>query len=90
MTSGPRGSDTSVVEVTNISQHGFWILLGAAEELFLPFSEFPWFQDAAVAKICAVELAGPGYFCLRDLDIDLSVGSIRRPEKYPLRAKHKA
>jgi hypothetical protein len=28
------------VEVTNISRHGFWILLDD-RELFLPFEEFP-------------------------------------------------
>lgn len=43
MTSAALGASTSPVEVTNISQHGFWLLL-ADEELFLPFSEFPWFR----------------------------------------------
>ena len=36
-----RGQDTSAAEVTNVSAHGFWILL-AEEELFVPFAEFPW------------------------------------------------
>jgi hypothetical protein len=36
------GAATSEVEVTNISQHGFWLLLDG-RELFLPFDEFPWF-----------------------------------------------
>ena len=38
MTSAALGASTSPVEVTNISQHGFWLLLDN-EELFLPFSE---------------------------------------------------
>lgn len=29
-----------IAEVTNVSQHGFWILLDD-QELFLPFDEFP-------------------------------------------------
>ena len=55
MTSAALGSDISAAEVTHISKHGFWILL-RDEELFLPFSEFPWFRDAAVAQILHVEL----------------------------------
>jgi hypothetical protein len=31
---------TSAAEVTNISKHGFWVLLGG-EELMLPFEHFP-------------------------------------------------
>ena len=50
MTYVALGISTSLVEVTNISQHGFWVLL-KDEELFLPFSEFPWFRDVAVGKI---------------------------------------
>jgi len=52
--SAALGASTSQVEVTNISQHGFWLLL-ADEELFLPFSEFPWFRDVAIGKILRVE-----------------------------------
>ena len=38
------------VAVTNVSTHGFWLMLGA-EELFVPFSQFPWFKDAPIAKL---------------------------------------
>ena len=47
MTSAPFGISTSVVEVTNISQHGFWLLLNG-EELFLPFAQFPWFRNTVI------------------------------------------
>ena len=52
MKSAALGLSTSPVEITNISQHGFWLLL-EDEELFLPFSEFPWFRDATVGKYFA-------------------------------------
>jgi hypothetical protein len=39
------GTATSDTEVTNISKHGFWLLLDG-RELFLPFEEFPWFKRA--------------------------------------------
>lgn len=83
MTSATRGANISVVEVTNISQHGFWVLL-KDEELFLPFAEFPWFRDVAVGKILRVELPSPDHLYWPELDVDLAVESIRHPERFPL------
>jgi len=77
------GTSISPVEVTNISQHGFWLLL-ESEELFLPFSEFPWFRDVSVGKILHVELPSSNHLYWPDLDVDLAVESIRSPEKFPL------
>jgi hypothetical protein len=78
-----RGTSTLEVEVTNISKHGFWLLLGS-EELFVPFSEFPWFRDAAVSQLTNVELPQPHHLYWPDLDVDLAVDSLRHPEQYPL------
>lgn len=83
MTSAALGTNISLAEVTNVSQHGFWVLLDA-EELFLPFSEFPWFRDAAIGKILHVELPSPDHLYWPELDVDLSVESIRHPERFPL------
>jgi hypothetical protein len=55
MKSVALGESTSPVEVSNISPHGFWLLLGD-EELFVPFSEFPWFREATVRQISNVPL----------------------------------
>lgn len=83
MTSAALGTSTSQVEVTNISRHGFWLLLNG-EELFLPFAEFPWFRDAAVGQIVLVELPSSGHLYWPELDVDLAVESIRHPERFPL------
>ena len=83
MTSATRGASTSQVEVTNISGHGFWLLL-EDEELFLPFAEFPWFRNAAVGKILHVERPSANHLYWPELDIDLAVDSIRYPDKFPL------
>ena len=80
------GASTLEVEVTNVSKHGFWLLLGD-EELFVPFSEFPWFKEAPIAKILHVERPQPHHLFWPDLDIDLAVESIRHPEKFPLVAR---
>ena len=83
MTSAAHGVSTSPVEVTNISQHGFWVLV-KDEELFLPFSEFPWFRDVSIGKILHVELPSANHLYWPELDIDLAVDSIRHPEQFPL------
>ena len=80
------GTVTSAAEVTNISQHGFWLLLDD-RELFLPFEEFPWFKGASVEAILEVERPQPQHLYWPTLDVDLSVDSIEHPERYPLKAK---
>jgi hypothetical protein len=80
------GTATSQAEVTNISQHGFWLFLGD-RELFLPFEEFPWFVNAPVRAILNVERPQPDHLYWPDLDVDLSVESIEHPERFPLKAK---
>jgi hypothetical protein len=66
-----------------VSQHGLWLLMGA-EELFLPFLQFPWFQDAPIGKVLHVEQPSAEHLYWPELDIDLAVESIRHPEKFPL------
>jgi Protein of unknown function (DUF2442) len=77
------GTITSAAEVTNISRHGFWMLLGE-EELLLSFEQFPWFKQATVDQITNVERPTPDHLYWPSLDVDLSVDSIRRPGDFPL------
>ena len=86
MSSEPLGKITSGVEVTNISAHGIWLLVGE-RELFLSFEDFPWFKEAPIGKILRVEQPGPGRFHWPDLDVDLGMESIEHPERFPLKAK---
>ena len=71
------------MEVTNISPNGFWLFVGDPE-LFVPFKEFPWFREASVGEITNVQLASAHHLYWPDLDVDLAVESIERPEEYPL------
>ena len=80
------GTITSAVEVTNVSPHGFWVLL-QGEELLLPFVDFPWFKQATIEQITAVEWPSPNHLYWPQLDIDLSVESIRNPQAFPRIAK---
>ncbi len=83
MQSATLGENTSEVEVTHVSKHGFWLLLDD-KELFLPFVEFPWFQRAPLAALFNIERLQSHHLYWPDLDIDLTVESIEHPEKFPL------
>lgn len=83
MTSALLGTGTSEIEVTNVSKHGFWLLLGD-EELFVAFSEFPWFADAPIRQLMNVELPQSHHLYWPELDVDLAVESIRDPSAFPL------
>ena len=86
MRSARRGKSTSSVEVTNISRHGFWLLV-AGKELFLAFEDFPWFQDVSVSQLLNVQLPQAHHLYWPDLDVDIAVESITQPEQYPLVSK---
>jgi hypothetical protein len=81
MKSAPLGKTISEVEISSISNHGFWLFL-QGRELFLSFDQFPWFRKAEVGKILNVELLHEHHLYWPDLDIDLTVGSIEHPELY--------
>lgn len=86
MKSAALGTHISKAEVTNISKHGFWLLI-EDEELFVSFKEFPWFKDAAVSEILNVEWPQPHHLYWPDLDVDIAVESISHPEMFPLVSK---
>lgn len=77
------GIVTLAVEVTHISPHGLWLLLDE-EELLLPFEQFPWFRKATIDQVSHVERPAKDHLYWPELDIDLSVESIRKPAAFPL------
>ena len=81
-----HGTTTSAVEVTNVSKHGFWLLLDD-EELFVPFEHFPWFKKASIDRLVDVLRPAPDHLYWPQLDTDLSVESIRDPSAFPLVSK---
>ena len=83
MKSEKLGSSTSVPEVTNVSQHGFWVLLDE-REIFISLRQFPWFADATIAELSNLERPVPRHLYWPALDIDLHLDSIENPESFPL------
>ena len=86
MNSEQLGETVSEVEVTNISTHGIWLLVGE-REFFLSYEDFPWFKEVPIGNILRIEQPTPGHFYWPDLDIDLGIESIEHPERFPLKAK---
>jgi len=83
MSSVAPGTTTSEIEVTNVSKHGFWLLI-QGQEVFVPFAEFPWFRDAPIGHLLNVQLPSPRHLYWPDLDVDLAVESLFHPERFPL------
>lgn len=80
------GTSALPAEITNISANGIWLLVDE-RELFMPFDEFPWFADAPVRAILRMERPQPHHLYWPELDVDLALESIERPERYPLKSR---
>jgi len=86
MKSAKLGKRTSVVEITNVSRHGFWLLM-EDKERFVAFDQFPWFRDAPIGHLLNVELPSARHLYWPDLDVDIALESIDHPERFPLISK---
>lgn len=84
MTLSTGGINTSQSEVTNITQTGFWLLVDD-KEYFVPFADYPAFREATVEQIYKVKHIAPNAFYWEELDIDIELGALAEPEKYPLK-----
>ncbi|WP_157265245.1 DUF2442 domain-containing protein [Azohydromonas aeria] len=74
------------INVKRTSSQCLWPLLGD-EEFLLPFEHFPWFRKATVEQLTDVEWPSPNHVYWPQLDVDLSVESIRNPAAFPLTAE---
>jgi hypothetical protein len=81
------GSATLAVEITHVSRHGFWLLLDDTEELLVRFADFPWFRQATIDQLLNVERPTSEHLYWPQLDVDLSVHSVRDPSAFPLVAR---
>ncbi len=83
MKSERHGGSTSAIDVGNVTQQGFWLLLDD-RELFLPFDSFPWLRSASIEALTTIERPSTQHLYWPMLDIDLAVESITHPERYPV------
>ena len=78
-----RGISTSDIEVTNVTRQGIWICVNDGEH-FLSYADFPWFRTATIDQILNVELLHGYHLHWPDLEVDLELDSLGKPEEYPL------
>ena len=83
------GMSTSKIEVSLVSNRGFWLLLGD-EELFVLFADFPWFKQASILQLMTIERLFGDHLYWPLIDVDLALGSIRDPAAFPLVSKANA
>ena len=81
--SAKPGARTSAPEVTNVSLHGFWLMVDGHER-FVDFARFPWFREAPVRAIFSVRRPRVTHLHRPDLDVDLELDTLADPERYPL------
>jgi hypothetical protein len=86
MTLQMSGTNTSLNEVTNITQTGFWLIV-ENKEYFVPFNDYPEFKKATVDQIYNAKQISPGSFYWEELDIDIELAALAEPDKYPLKFK---
>ena len=76
MKSEAGGETILEAEVTQIDKHGIWLLIGEKES-FLPFENFPAFREASVGAIHNVELLPNNHLRWPDLELEISLESLR-------------
>ena len=77
------GENALDVEVTTVSALGFRVSIDE-REVFVSFRDFPWFEEASVDELVAVERPSPNHLFWPELDVDLTVDSLGHPQRYPL------
>lgn len=83
MSSELHGIDISHSEVTNIINLGFWLLVDG-REYFVPFADYPAFEQATVAQIYNIQRLSPAQFHWPELDVDIELEALEYPEQFPL------
>ena len=81
-----NGTDTLINSVTNITSHGFWVIVNETE-YFVSFNEYPGFRKASVDSIFNMTILSPGQLNWLDLDIDIELDALKDPDKFPLQFK---
>lgn len=80
------GGGTFSAEVIRVDDEGIALKLGEepAAEFFLSYERYPWFRYGSEQDVKAVERWSEDHLHWEILDVDLHVGDLRSPERYPL------
>jgi len=83
MKSSALGKSTLQVEILDITKYGIWLFV-RGQEFLLSFKDYPWFRNAKISSVYNVKLLHRSHLFWPDLDVDLEIESLQRPEMYPL------
>ena len=83
MKSSKLGIDTLTSSVTAISKFGFWVLC-EDKEYFIAFNDYPAFKNAPVDKIFNLKFLSPKQLYWPDIDVDIELDALDKPESFPL------
>ena len=83
MRSSAPGKNILSAEVQDISRNGIWLLV-QGKEYFLAYAHHPWFKEAKLTAIYNLKLLHGTHLHWPDLDVDLELASLQKPENYPL------
>lgn len=78
-----RGKNISGVEVQDVSRRGVWMLV-KGREYYLPYENYPWFENARLSQVFRVDLLGDSHLHWPELDVDIELDSLDNPDSYPL------
>ena len=78
-----RGKNISSVEVHGVSQNGIWLFV-KGREYYLPYEDYPWFENAKLSQVFHVDLLGESHLRWPDMDVDIELGAIGNLANYPL------
>ena len=81
-----HGMSTSEIEVSLVSNKGFWLLVDE-EELFVSYADFPWFKQATIEQVTTIERPSTNHLYWPLIDVDLAIASIRDPAAFRLISK---
>jgi len=83
MKSSNSGTNILSNSVTAISNFGFWLIC-EEKEYFIAFDIYPAFKNASVSSIFNMKAISSGQLSWPDIDIDIEIESLDKPESYPL------
>jgi len=83
MKSLKNGTDTLTNSVTAISEFGFWIIC-ENKEYFITFNDYPVFKKVRVDKIFNLKFISPKQMYWPEIDIDIEVEALEKPNMFPL------
>ncbi len=83
MKSSNTGINTLPNSVTAISQFGFWIMC-EEKEYFIAFASYPAFKNASVSSIFNIKTLSPRQLSWPDIDVDIEMDALDKPEGFPL------